>query len=383
MLVENQRILIEAVHKDLKKPDFEVIGTEIDVVRNEIRSLLMNIDRLARPESVAMTIATAMDQTVICYEPYGSILIIGAWNYPIQLILSPLVGAISAGNTAVLKPSEVSPATSRTLAELLPRYLDKECYQIVEGGVAETTELLGQKWDYIFYTGSPRIGKVIYEAAAKNMIPVTLELGGKSPCWFDDSISDLETALKRVVWGKLLNCGQTCVAPDYLLCTKEVQEKVVKTIPRILETFYGNDVHASKDYPRIVNENHFDRILKLLGSTKGQVVIGGKSVREELYFSPTVVTDVSFSDPLMAEELFGPILPIVTVSSADEAVEFINSREKPLAMYIFTNKKSIQDKFVKGTSAGSMAINDTILQLTGLFPFHFLSVILLVILTME
>jgi acyl-CoA reductase-like NAD-dependent aldehyde dehydrogenase len=366
MLVENQKILIEAVYKDLKKPDFEVLGTEIEVVRNEIRSILINIDRLVKPESVPINIATSLDKTVIVYEPYGSVFIIGAWNYPIQLCLAPLVGAISAGNTAVVKPSEVSVATSRVLAELLPQYLDRECFQVVEGGVAETTQLLQQKWDYIFYTGSPRVGKIVYEAAAKNMTPVTLELGGKSPCWFDESITDLETALKRVIWGKLLNCGQTCVAPDYLMCTKATQEKIVKVIPSILKNFYGDNIAASKDYPRIITENHFNRLVKMIESTKGKIAVGGIFTREDRFISPTVVTDVPADDVLMSEELFGPILPIVTVSSPDDAISFINKGEKPLAMYIFTNNESVKNKFVKETSAGSMAINDTILQLTGM-----------------
>lgn len=371
MLVENQKVLIEAVHKDLRKPAFEVIAAEIDVIRNEIRSILISIDRLVKPETVPMTIATSLDNTVIVYEPFGSVFIIGAWNYPLQLTLAPLVGAISAGNCAVVKPSEISVVTSRVIAELLPQYLDRDCYQVVEGGAAETTQLLQQKWDYIFYTGSPRVGKIVYEAAAKNLVPVTLELGGKSPCWFDDSITDFETALKRVVWGKLLNCGQTCVAPDYLICTKAVQDKVVQAIPGILKNFYGESIAASSDYPRIVTENHFNRLVKMIESTKGKIVIGGTFNREDKFIAPTVVTDVPLDDVLMSEELFGPILPIVTVNSETEAIDFIKKGEKPLAMYIFTNKESVKQRFIKETSAGSMAINDTILQLTGLFPLGF------------
>lgn len=365
MMTENSKLICDAVHKDLRKSPAEGRTTEIATVTNECLYAMNGLSRWAKPSKVSKTIATMMDSTYVHHEPYGVVLIIGAWNYPIHLTFMPLIGAVSAGNCAVLKPSELAPASSRVVAELLPRYLDPECYHVVEGAAEETTQLLRERWDYIFYTGSSRVGKIVYEAAIKNLTPVTLELGGKSPVFFDESITDVELAAKRLVWGKCLNSGQTCVAPDYVLCTRQVQAKLMEVIPKIVKDFYGPDVQKSADYSRIVNENNFHRLVKLIQSTRGKVVVGGNSDLSDKYIAPTIVTEVSADDPLMEDELFGPILPIVAVASVDEAIDFINRREKPLALYVYTNKDSVSKRFLEETSSGALVINDCMLQLTG------------------
>lgn len=365
LMTENSKLICDAVNKDLRKSPVEGRTTEIGTVTNECLYVLNGLTRWAKPTRVAKTIATMMDSTFVHHEPHGVALIIGAWNYPIHLTFMPLIGAVSAGNCVVVKPSELAPASSRVVAELLPRYMDPECYHVVEGAAEETTQLLRERWDYIFYTGSSRVGKIVYEAAVKNLTPVTLELGGKSPVFFDESITDIELAAKRIVWGKCLNSGQTCVAPDYLLCTRQTQAKLIQVIPKILKDFYGPDIQKSGDYSRIVNENNFNRLVKLLQATKGKVAVGGNSDLSDKYIEPTVVTDVSADDPLMQDELFGPILPIVAVSSVDEAIDFINRREKPLALYVYTNRDKVSDRFLRETSSGALVINDCMLQLTG------------------
>ena len=365
MMEENSKLICDALHKDLRKPPPEARATEINTITNECLVALEGVGKWAKPIRVSKTIATIFDGTYIYPEPYGVSLIIGAWNYPFHLAFMPLIGAVSAGNCAILKPSELAPASSRVVAELLPRYMDAECFHVIEGAAPETTELLRERFDHIFYTGSTRVGKIVYEAAVKHLTPVTLELGGKSPVYFDDSITNVEMAAKRLFWGKCLNSGQTCVAPDYVLCSRQMQTKLAEVFPKIMKDFYGPDVQKSPDYPRIVNDNNFKRLLKLLDSTKGKVVSGGKSDPSDKYIEPTLVSDVSPDDPLMEEELFGPILPIVPVNSVNEAIDFINSREKPLALYVFTNSASVSNRFSQETSSGSLVMNDCMLQLTG------------------
>lgn len=365
MMEENGKLICDAVHKDLRKSDAECRMTEINTVTNECLVALNGIDRWTKAKKVPKTIATMFDSTYVHHEPYGVTLIIGAWNYPVHLAFMPLIGAVAAGNCAVLKPSELAPATSHVVAELLPRYMDKECFHVVEGAAEETTQLLRERWDFIMYTGSTRVGKIVYEAAVKNLTPVCLELGGKSPVFFHDSIKDVELAAKRLVWGKCLNAGQTCIAPDYVLCSPNMQTKLAEIIPKILKDFYGSDIQKSGDYNRMVNERNFQRLAKLIQATKGNVIIGGNSDASDKYIAPTVVTDVTPDDPLMEEELFGPILPIVPVASVDEAIDFINRREKPLALYLYTEQYSVSNRFLRETSSGSLVINDCMLQMTG------------------
>lgn len=367
LLDENTDLIVEALHKDLQKSKIESILMEIDVTKNEIKYYLMHIHDWIRPEKPTKGLANVLDSVYILHDPYGVVLVLGAWNYPLQLAISPFAGAICAGNCVLLKPSEVSPATSKFLAEYIPKYLDTDAYKVYEGGVPETTELLKQRFDYIFYTGSPGVGKIILQAASKHLTPVTLELGGKSPVYLDKS-ADLDVALRRILWGKCANSGQTCVAPDYLLCSKELEEKIIPIAKNIIKDFFGENPKASPDYGRIVNDRHFQRLTALIkGATIG---CGGDVDPSEKYISPTILTGVKSTDPVMQEEIFGPILPIVNVQNAYEAIEFINSREKPLALYIFSNNKKDIDQILSNTSSGGVCINDTIMHIVPLgLPF--------------
>jgi aldehyde dehydrogenase (NAD+) len=284
-------------------------------------------------------------------EPLGVVAIIAPWNYPVQLTLAPMIGALAAGNAVVLKPSELAPATARVLAELVPRYLDPSAVAVIDGGVPETTELLAQKLDHIFYTGNGSVGRVVLEAAAKNLTPVTLELGGKSPTYVDDTV-DLDAAAARIAWGKFLNAGQTCVAPDYVLATAEVQAKLAPLIARWIERCFCADPEQSADYGRIINERHFARLSGLLGS--GTLVTGGEMDAAQRYLAPTVLTEVPRDAPVMREEIFGPILPLVTVDGPGDAIRFINEHDKPLALYVFSEDARTRRRFLTETSSGAL-----------------------------
>ncbi|XP_055624377.1 aldehyde dehydrogenase family 3 member A2-like isoform X2 [Toxorhynchites rutilus septentrionalis] len=300
-----------------------------------------------------------MDKVFIYKDPYGVILVIGAWNYPLQVTLAPVAAAIAAGNCVLIKPSEVAPATSRFIAETIPKYLDQDCYRVVEGGVKETSELLQQKFDYIFFTGSGKVGRIVHQACNTNLTPCTLELGGKSPC-FIDSTTDISIATKRILWGKFINAGQTCIAPDYILCSKAVQEQILEEARSILIEWYGEDPKNSPDLCRIINQGHFERLRRMIEGAN--VAIGGDIDSEEKYISPTILIDVEPEDAIMQDEIFGPILPIVNVEESHDAIEFINSRAPALVLYIFTQDKDLQEVFIHTTTSGGICLNDTILQ---------------------
>jgi len=363
LLDDNEAVLCEALGKDLKKPKQECITLEIEYLRNDVRGCINNIEKWMADNYVEKNIVTMMDTTLLHYDPLGVVLILGAWNYPLQLSLGPLGGAISAGNCVIIKPSELSPASSSVIANLLPQYLDKECFQVVEGGVAETTELLAERFDYILYTGNGSVGKIVREAANKHLTPVTLELGGKSPVYID-STANMEVTVKRLIWAKFINLGQTCIAPDYVLCSKEVEGKFVEMARSLIGDWYGNDPQKSPNLCRIVNKRHWSRLDNLLKTTKGKIVVGGEVDSDDLYIAPTIITDVSEDEPVMQDEIFGPILPIVTVNTVKEAVEFINKREKPLTLYVFSADKSTQEVFKTQTSSGSMVVNDAVVHLS-------------------
>ncbi|XP_040826692.1 aldehyde dehydrogenase family 3 member B2-like isoform X2 [Ochotona curzoniae] len=304
---------------------------------------------------------TKLGSAFIRKEPYGLVLIIAPWNYPLNLTLMPLVGAIAAGNCVVLKPSEISKGAEKVLAEVLPRYLDQSCFAVVLGGPEETGRLLEHKFDYILFTGSPRVGKIIMTAAAKHLTPVTLELGGKNPCYVDDNC-DPQTVANRVTWFRYFNAGQTCVAPDYVLCTPETQERLLPALQSAITRFYGEDPRTSPDLGRIINQKHFQRLQALLRC--GRVAIGGQSDESQRYIAPTVLVDVQEAEPVMQEEIFGPILPIMTVGSLDEAIAFINRREKPLALYAFSNNNQVVKQLLERTSSGSFGGNEGFIYLT-------------------
>jgi len=363
MLVENEERFLAALKSDLNKPSQDAITGEIDFLKNDVISLLRHIKEWTKDKMCDKSPLTLLDTVFMHPEPFGTVLVIGAWNFPLNLTLAPVLPAIAAGNCVILKPSEISPATAKALEDLIPKYLDPKCVKVVCGGVEETTELLKEKFDYIFYTGSTMVGKIVGAAANKHLTPCTLELGGKSPAFVDDS-GNLEYMVKRLCWGKFNNSGQICVAPDYVLCTKEVERKMVPIMKKILTEWYSETPEISKDYCRIVTSRHFDRLQAMLSKTNGNVAIGGKTKAEDKFMEPTVVTGVGLDDSIMKEEIFGPILPIINVESTEEAIKIINGRDKPLALYVFTDRPNVQEMFKKQTSSGGLVFNDTIMHLS-------------------
>ncbi|XP_067421914.1 aldehyde dehydrogenase family 3 member A2 isoform X1 [Emydura macquarii macquarii] len=361
MVQEKQPEITAALQADLSKSECNAYSYEIIGVLGEIALMVEKIHTWVAPQPVAKTIMTLTDEVYIHHEPLGVVLVIGAWNYPFVLVMHPLIGAIAAGNAVVTKPSEISANTAKLVAELLPQYIDKDLYPVVNGGVKETTELLKQRFDHIFYTGSSQVGKVVMEAAAKHLTPVTLELGGKSPCYIDKDCN-IEIACRRVTWGKYLNCGQTCIAPDYILCDPSIQNKIVDNIRKTLKEFHGEDVKKSPDYERIVNKHHFKRLVRLLEGQK--IAYGGETDEATCFIAPTILTDVSPESTIMQAEIFGPLLPIVTIKSADEAIQFINRREKPLTLYLFSNDKKLIKRMISETSSGGVTANDVIMHYT-------------------
>lgn len=360
MYEDNEEKMVQALAKDLKKPRQEALLCEVDTIKSECRLLLKNLEKWAAPEEPAKTFVNVTDGVYVINDPMGVVLIMGAWNYPINLTMLPLQGAIAAGNCVVLKPSDLSEHTGQFLAETLPKYLDPDCYQVVLGGVPETTKLLEQKFDLIFYTGSTRVGQIVHAAANKYLTPTILELGGKSPTYID-STADIVTAAKRILWGKFLNAGQTCIAPDYILCTKEVEREFINAGKSIVADWYGSNPKSSPHFCRIINLNHFKRLEGLL-KTSGKVAVGGRTDEEQLFIEPTILTDVKADDPIMLEEIFGPVLPIIRVNSLDDAFDFIRSRDKPLVIYAFTNDKHVQRQFKFETTSGGLVFNETLMH---------------------
>ncbi|MFI6376077.1 aldehyde dehydrogenase family protein [Streptomyces sp. NPDC050546] len=352
MLTENGADIAAALHADLGKSATEAYRTEIDFTVREIDHTLDHLAGWLRPEPAPSPVHLGTDVTVWTqYDPLGVVLVIAPWNYPAQLLLAPVVGALAAGNTVVAKPSELAPATSAVLARLLPTYLDTDAVAVVEGGVPETTALLAERFDHIFYTGNGTVGRIVLRAAAEHLTPVTLELGGKSPA-FVDRDTDLAVVADRLARGKFLNAGQTCVAPDYVLTDPETAAALEPLLANAVKGLYGSDPAASGEYGRIINERHFDRLTGLLDS--GRTVVGGTSDRTAKYLAPTVLADVDPDAPVMREEIFGPILPIVTVPGLDEAIDFINDRDKPLALYVFTESEGTRRRFAAETSSGGL-----------------------------
>lgn len=358
LLEENEERVNEALAEDLGKPAQEVLLGETALIFSEVDHARKHLKRWTRPRRVATPLVGKPGRSWVQPEPFGVVLIISAWNYPIQLLLSPLIPAVAAGNCAVLKPSEVAAATSRLMAELVPKYLDQRAVRVVEGAVDETTELLKQHFDHIFYTGSSVVGKIIMRAAAEHLTPVTLELGGKSPCVIDAG-ADIASAARRLAWGKCLNAGQTCIAPDYVLVTPAEREKLIGAIEHELFEMYGSDRLGSPDYCKIINQRHFERLRGLLD--EGQVVIGGRVDETRCRIEPTVLTGVTPDAAVMQEEIFGPILPILEVNDLDEAIAFIRERDKPLSAYLFTRSAESERRFAESVSTGNLCINDTLM----------------------
>lgn len=359
-LREREGEIEQALFHDLGKPAMEAFATEINILQREVKLMRKQLSAWVKPKRVPTTLFLQPGRSMIYSEPYGVVLIISPWNYPIQLALAPLMGAIAAGNCVVLKPSEIAPATSRLLAEALPHYLDPASISVVEGGVTETAALLEQEFDYIFYTGGSSVGRLVMTAAAKHLTPVTLELGGKSPCIVDQT-ANLTVAARRIIWGKFTNAGQTCIAPDYLLVQEDIKEALLHEMRVALDTFYGSNPMTSPDYGRIINLNHFRRLAGLLQGG-GKIVVGGETNEQQRYIAPTILDEVSPNSPVMANEIFGPILPVITVKNSNEAIQFINKRPKPLALYLFSTDKALQQQILAQTSSGSVCLNHVVMQ---------------------
>lgn len=360
LLKENDQAIIDAVYKDFKKAPFETFGTEIGLIIGEINHAIKNLRNWVKPQKVASSLVNFPSQNYILTEPFGTVLILAPWNYPVQLSLLPLVGAISAGNTAIIKPSELTPNTSSIITELIARYFDPEYVTVVNGGVDASTDLLELDFDYIFFTGSTRVGKIIMQSAAKRLIPVTLELGGKSPCIIDSS-ADLEISAKRIVWGKFVNAGQTCVAPDYLLVEESIKAEFIEELKKAVTSLYGEDPEESPDYPRIINKQHFERLASFLDN--GTVALGGKTNADTKYISPTILDDITWDHDVMKDEIFGPILPILTFNALADIVNQVRRFPRPLALYVFTTNDVTEQFLLENISFGGGAINDTIAQL--------------------
>lgn len=358
MMQDCEKGIVAALREDLGKPPQESWMTEISTVAADAAYCRRHLRRWTRLRRVHTPMIAQPARSWLQPEPLGIVLIIGAWNYPVQLTLSGLAAAIAAGNCAIVKPSELAPRTSSLIARRLPEFLDGDCFRVVEGGREETAALLELPFDHILYTGSGRVGRLVMAAAARHLTPVTLELGGKSPCIVLPD-ANLEVAARRIAWGKFTNAGQTCIAPDYLLADEETEAKLLPLLEAAVRDMFGDDPAGSPSYGRIVNARHFERLSRLLGS--GTLTLGGQTNAADRYIAPTVLTRVAPDSPVMEEEIFGPILPIVRAASENDALRFVCERDKPLAAYLFTNSDSAEQRFLESVSAGNVCINDTMM----------------------
>ena len=358
MMREHEADFAAALQADLHKCSFETALSELGFVTSEAKYARKHLRRWARAKRVPTPMMALPGSSYIQPEPKGVVLIIAPWNYPLSMVCAPLVGAIAAGNCAVLKPSEVTTNTSAALARIIPRYLDNDAFAVIEGGVPETTELLEHPYDHILYTGNERVARIVMTAAAQHLTPVTLELGGKSPCLIDKS-ADLEVAAARIAWGKFINAGQTCVAPDHVLVHREVATQFVEILAGKIREFYGDDPSQSPDYCRIASERHTARFATLLAGQK--IHTGGQVDVAKRYVAPTIVLDPAPDSALMQEEIFGPVLPVITVEEMHHAIKFVAERPKPLALYVFTKSKALEEAVLDRLSAGSVCINDAVI----------------------
>ncbi len=364
---KNEKDILNALYDDLKKPEFESYMTEIGFVYKEIDHAKAKLKKWAKPKSVKTPFFLGPAKSWTIAEPYGQVLIIGPWNYPFQLIIAPLIASMAAGNVSIVKPSELAPATSAVISKIISDTFDPAYIHVVEGGVDRTRFLLSEKFDYIFFTGGTEIGRIVMEAASRFLTPVTLELGGKSPVIVNNDAS-IDSAAKKIVWGKFINAGQTCIAPDYLLVHKDVKDRLLGKIIKYISIFYGEDPKLSPDYSRIINIKHYKRIKSLLNGV--DVIFGGHSSEKQLYISPTVIDGISLNSPVMKEEIFGPVLPVIVFRNIEEAISIVRSMSKPLALYLYSSSRKIQQKISEEVSSGGLMINDNILHVANNYlPF--------------
>lgn len=369
MLKDNEDLFVEALKKDLGRTRFETIFAETTLTITEAVEAVHNVEKWAKYEYVDPGMAWQTHSPHVRREPKGTVLVLGAWNYPVTVQIGPIIGAIAAGNTVCLKPSEVSPHSAKLISELFPKYLDPECFRVVNGGIPQATALLDCRWEHILYTGNGTVGRIVAEKAAKWLCPTTLELGGKSPTWIDET-ADLKIAAKRILWGKQLNVGQTCIAPDYILCTEKVQGQLVKAIKEAADAFWPRGQEKSQDHSKMVNEGHWKRVKGMLEGTNGKIALGGPPGEDKASaraFPVVVVTDVGPEDSIMTGEIFGPVLPIVPVKNVDAAIDFINSRDQPLVLYTFSDHS---EYILDRTRSGGVVKGDTLLHnACGNLPF--------------
>lgn len=360
VLKQNEEGLKSALNKDFKKSNFEAYTTELALTYKEISVAKRNLRSWMQHQRVSSNLINFPSKSFIVHEPLGTVLVIGPWNYPVLLLLTPLIAAIAAGNTVILKPSELPEHTSAFIKKIISENFPEEYIAVVEGGVETTTKLLELKFDKIFFTGSSQVGKIVYQAAAKNLVPVTLELGGKSPAIVTPSAS-MKMAAKRLVWGKFLNAGQTCIAPDFVVVHESVEQEFLKACKKEIEN--ANYSLENNNYCQIINDNHFDRITKLIDPSK--IYLGGNSNKEDRTITPTILTSVAFDDAIMQEEIFGPVLPILTYKEYDQVLLKLAQRPKPLAAYLFSNSAKEEERFLNSISFGGGAINDVVMHITN------------------
>ncbi len=369
IIKENEENILNALKKDLNKSHYEGYLTEIGVVYEEINLLLKNVSKWSKREKVKSSLTTFPSKNYIYKEPYGSVLIIGPFNYPFQLVFAPLAGAISAGNTAVIKPSEYCMHTSNLIERIINDNFDEKYIKVVgtDQGKEIVEELLEQDFDYIFFTGSTRVGKIIMENAGKKLIPVTLELGGKSPCIVDKD-ANLKMAAKRIIWGKLTNAGQTCVAPDYLYVHSEIKDKFLNLLKEEIKIQFGDDIKSNEEYPRLISEREFKRITSYI--EEGNIFFGGDTDINDLYIEPTILTDIKEKSKILEEEIFGPVLPVFEFSNIDEVIKYVVNKDKPLSLYYFSENDDKIEKVLRETSSGGVTINDVVIHVaTTSLPF--------------
>ena len=362
VILQKETEIIEALYQDFKKPAFEAVLTETHYVISDLKDTIKKIDSWAKPKKVLPSILNFPSRDYIYSEPYGKVLIISPWNYPFQLALCPLIAAVSAGNSVVLKPSELTPNTSKIIAEIIAEAFEKNHVDVVEGGIKESQNLLSQRWDYIFFTGSVAVGKIVAKAAAENLTPITLELGGKNPCIIDET-ANLKLAAKRIVWGKFINGGQTCIAPDYLLVKPEIKDQFIDFLKAEIIESYSINPEISPDFCQIVNDRNWQRLIQLIEPEK--VVFGGKFDEATRYISPTLISETDLESAIMKEEIFGPLLPILTYNNDSDLDRIISKYEKPLALYVFSDNFAFSEKIIQKYSFGGGCVNDTVIHFSN------------------
>ena len=362
VLNEKEQDIFNALDRDLKKPVFESFTSELLMVQKEIDAFIKNLKEWAAPKRVSGSLLNFPSQDFLLSEPYGTVLMISPWNYPFQLTMVPLVGAVGAGNTVVLKPSESAPHTSKVLIDILSAVFPNDWVSVVEGDAQVAQALLKERWDYIFYTGSTQVGKIVAKAAAEHLTPVTLELGGKSPCVVDGT-APLQKTARRIVWGKFLNCGQTCIAPDYVLVKSEHKDALIQALIEEIEKAFGDDAQNSKDYGRIIHEKHFKKLEADLKNQK--TIYGGKTVAKELFFGPTLVDQPAMDSSLIQDEIFGPILPILSYDTLEDIDEVLTELKNPLAFYVFSQNKKFINTLIQNYPFGGSVVNDVLVHFTN------------------